>query len=270
MPLSVLQQRVLSIIAKHRDPESFVAGGTVLNRQGVRYSDDIGIFNDVLERVEQAALQDADALTAGGLSVAWLRRGAGFFSATVAGDTDKTKVEWVHDSDFRFFPIVRDEVFGYALHPVDLAVNKVAAAADRHVARDMIDLLTVHDRVLPLGAAALAAVGKAMGWTPEGMLAEIRRHLGSLSRDAFAQLATVQPVDASASVVRLRAIVAEAEAFVRKMPPGTEGVLFLREDLPVEPDPEHLDRYQRHCGQRRGHWPSSPEIGSAMLERYTK
>ncbi|MBP6011232.1 MAG: hypothetical protein KBA31_03300 [Alphaproteobacteria bacterium] len=65
----------------------------------------------------------------------------------------------------------------------------------------------------------------------------------------------------------LRKVVTEADAFVRKMPPGSEGVLFLDGDKVVQPDPEHLNRYVRHAGQRRGHWPSSPDIARAMLER---
>ena len=35
-----------------------------------------------------------------------------------------TRLEWVLDSDFRFFPTQRDDIFGYVLHPVDLATNK--------------------------------------------------------------------------------------------------------------------------------------------------
>jgi hypothetical protein len=34
----------------------------------------------------------------------------------------------VADSDYRFFPTMADETFGYVLHPVDLAINKVMAA----------------------------------------------------------------------------------------------------------------------------------------------
>jgi hypothetical protein len=38
----------------------------------------------------------------------------------------------------------------------------------------------------------------------------------------------------------------------------------------VQPDPDRLDGYQTHAGQQRGQWPSSPEISSAMFERYNK
>ena len=36
-----------------------------------------------------------------------------------------TRLEWVVDAEFCFFPVMRDDTFGYVLHPVDLAINKV-------------------------------------------------------------------------------------------------------------------------------------------------
>jgi hypothetical protein len=52
------------------------------------------------------------------------------------------------------------------------------------------------------------------------------------------------------------------------MPPGKEGLLFLRDGQPVLPDPGALEAYTEHGGQVRGHWPSSGQIGRAMMERY--
>lgn len=79
-------------------------------------------------------------------------------------------------ADFRFFPTQPDELFGYVLHPVDLATNKASAAADRREPRDVVDLVTIHENILPLGAVVAAACGKFIGTTPEEMLAEITRH----------------------------------------------------------------------------------------------
>jgi hypothetical protein len=62
------------------------------------------------------------------------------------------------------------------LHPADLATNKASAAADRREPRDVIDLLTIHERILPLGATISAAVGRFPGQSPEEMLADIRRN----------------------------------------------------------------------------------------------
>jgi hypothetical protein len=75
---------------------------------------------------------------------------------------ETTKLEWV--MDFRFFPTIRDEVFGYVLHPVDLATNKVAAAYWRREPRDVVDLLTIHERILPLGAVGVG--GQDIGIYP--------------------------------------------------------------------------------------------------------
>ena len=61
-----------------------------------------------------------------------------------------------------------------------------------------------------------------------------------------------------------------AEVFVRRMPSDKAGLLFLLGDKVVEPDPARLSAYTTHAGQRRGHWPSSPEIAAAMMEKYGK
>ena len=42
------------------------------------------------------------------------------------------------DSEFRFFPVMKDETFGYVLYRVDLATNKVTAAAIRREVRDIV------------------------------------------------------------------------------------------------------------------------------------
>jgi hypothetical protein len=54
------------------------------------------------------------------------------------------------------------------------------------------------------------------------------------------------------------------------MPTDKVGLLFLKDNRVVQPDPDRLDEYQTHAGRRRGHWPSSSEISHAMLEHYTK
>jgi hypothetical protein len=69
----------------------------------------------------------------------------------------------VVDSDYRFFPIIPDELFGYVLHPVDLAMNKAMAAAERRELRDLVDLVTIHETILPLGAVVWATVEKSPG-----------------------------------------------------------------------------------------------------------
>jgi hypothetical protein len=139
VPLSKLQSEILLLLAAQRDPESYIAGSTYLARSGPRISADIDIFHDREERVAQAAEQDAAALQDAGLRVHWQRREPTFFQALISRGDATTKLEWVVDSDFRFFPTVRDDVFGYMLHPVDLAANKIMAAAGRREPRDIVD-----------------------------------------------------------------------------------------------------------------------------------
>ena len=160
-------------------------------------------------------------------------------------------------------------MFGYVLHPADLAMNKVMAAAGRRELRDIVDLVTIHETVLPLGAAIWAAVEKSPGFTPEGLIAEIRRN-ANYPAEEWRSLASSEPLDPKDLMRRLRKALDDAEAFVCRMPTDKLGILFLENGVPVQPDPEHLEDYQPHAGQRQGHWPSSPEIGAAMLEQYRR
>jgi hypothetical protein len=267
VPLSRIQSEILLLLAAHRNPESYVGGAVPLNRDGPRYSDDIDIFHDLEESVAAAAAADTALLTDAGFAVSWFHREPGIYGATVQRQGESMKLEWLRDSDFRFFPTARDDMFGYVLHVVDIATNKALAAAGRREPRDVLDLLTIHDRYLPIGAVVWAAVAKDPGFAPESLIAEIRRNARYL-QDDYADLALTEPVDAGAVARRLRAALDSAETFVRAMPAGKEGLLFLKDGQATQPDPAKLGSYTEHAGSRRGHWPSSSEIGSAMLDRF--
>jgi hypothetical protein len=269
VPLFRIQSEVLRLLAAHRDPESYVAGATPLNRNAPRFSADIDVFHDRQERVAEAALHDGAVLEAAGYNVAWLRQMPTIYTAAVTTSDDGTRLEWVVDSDFRFFPTMRDEVFGYVLHPVDLAMNKVMAAAGRRELRDLVDLVTVHQTILPLGAVVWAAVEKSPGFTPEGLIAEIRRN-SNYPKTEWLKLISSEPLDPKNVTARLRGALDEAEAFVTEMPTEKAGLLFLKDGHVAQPDPGRLEDYQTHAGQRRGQWPTSAEISAAMLERYQK
>ena len=269
MPLSKLQSAIFRVLAAHRDPESYIAGSTWLTRRGTRFSGDIDIFHDREDRVARAAEEDVAALTAEGMNVQWQRRELLFYQASVSAADDTTRLEWVVDSDFRFYPAQQDPEFGYVLHPVDLATNKIMAAAGRREPRDIVDLIDIHDNILPLGAVAWAAVGRSLGFTPEGLINEVRR-LARYRDEDFRRVASEPPVDAGAVMRRLRQALEEADVFVRRMPTDKVGLVFLTDGQAVQPDPEHLEAYATLAGARRGHWPSSSEIGHAMLERYGK
>ena len=163
---------------------------------------------------------------------------------------------------------MRDDLFGFILHPADLAMNKVMAAAGRREVRDLVDLVTIHQKVLSLGAVIWASVEKAPGFTPEGLIAEIRRN----SRYPAAEwraLMVAEPLDPQVVLAKLNRALDDAEILFRKMPTEKSGLLFLKGGQVVQPDPERLQDYETHAGQRRGQWPANPEITAAMIERYT-
>ena len=68
-----------------------------------------------------------------------------------------------------------------------------SAAAGRREARDIVDLVTLHEQFLPLGASVWAAVETAPGFTPEGLIAEIRRN-SRYPAEAFAEIDAVPPI----------------------------------------------------------------------------
>jgi len=240
-----------------------------LNRDAPRYSGDIDIFHGREERVASAAATDAETLEAAGYSVRWTRRLPAIYTAEVSAQSGATHLEWVVDSEFRFFPAMRDDTFGYMLHPVDLATNKIMAAAGRREVRDIVDVVMVHETILPLGAVVWAAVEKAPGYTPEGLIAEIRRNSNYPAAE-WRALASTEPIDPDVVMPKLRAALNDAEAFVSRMPTNKIGLLFFQAGKVVQPEPDRLDSYETHAGQLRGHWPTSPDITTAMFERHNK
>ena len=269
MPLSNFQSRLLRLLAAHRNPESFVAEAAPLAREGSRFSKDIDLFHDRENAMQEAVNADTAVLQQEGFAIEWIRRFPTIFTAIVRAGDDGTLLEWVVDSAYRFFPAIQDDLFGYVLHPADIATNKaLAAAAGRREPRDIIDLLAIHARTLPLGAVVWAACAKDPGFSPEGLIAEIRRNARHQQAD-YDRLENEMPIDAAATSRALHAALDAADAFVRSMPGGKEGLLFLdSRGRPVRPDPARLDSYAAHGGQERGHRPSSPDISRAMLERY--
>ena len=152
---------------------------------------------------------------------------------------------------------------------VDLATNKASAAADRREPRDIVDLVTIHENILPLGAVICAAVGRFPGQSPEEMLSDITRH-SRFTAEEFRVLATAGPIDVHDLHRRIRNMIEDAQLFMSRLPSDAVGFVFLDAGNPVQPDVAALEKCERHGGSTGGVWPSSTEISSAMLERYSK
>jgi hypothetical protein len=149
----------------------------------------------------------------------------GFIRAVVSKGGSATKVEWAHDSAWRFMPPIKNPEVGVQLHPIDLAVNKILALAGRDEPRDFLDIIYIHKNILPLGALVWAGVGKDPGFTPESLLELIRRR-GKYRPEDFKRLHLAQPVDlGSLKTIWLEAI-AQCEAFISSRPAAEAGCLY--------------------------------------------
>lgn len=166
-----------------------------------------------------------------------------------------------------FFPTTCEPTGKSVPHPIDLAIYVARAAVRQRALQHIVDLVVIDETILPLGAVSWAAAGQMPGFTPEGMIAWTRRN-SFYPRCDWDELALIQRLDPAIVFPKLRVALDQAEAFVNKMPTDLVGLLFLENGKVVQPDPDRLDEYQTHAGQRRGHWPSSSEVESAMLEQY--
>ena len=174
MPIAHFEKKILRLLAANRNPESFVAGATVLlgADDSHRRSQDIDLFHDAAESVKAASEADCVTLEENGYQVQCEIVEHTFRRALVAQEGAATKLEWVFDSAFRFFPVEADAELGYALNFWDAATNKALALAGRGELRDYLDVLHLHQRHLSLGALAWAACGKDTGYTPHFLIEE--------------------------------------------------------------------------------------------------
>jgi hypothetical protein len=190
-----------------------------------RYSNDLDYFHDSEERVASAFAVDRVALERAGYSVEVSMNQPGFIRAIVRKGPDATKVDWAHDSAWRFLPPIKHETSGYQLHEIDLAINKVLALAGRDEARDFLDVIDAHERILPLGALCWAASGKDPGFTPLFLLDLLRRK-GRYHAEDFERLMLAAKPDLNALKLKWLAALDDADAFIRSRPEGEMGCLY--------------------------------------------
>src|SRR5271165_5743283 len=117
--------------------------------------------------------------------------------------------------------------------PGRLGHDKVMAAAGRRELRDIVDLVMIHETILPLGAVVWAAVEKSPGYTPEGLIAEIRRNSNYPAAE-WRALDSREPIEPNNVMTRLRAALDAAEAFVSRMPTEKIGLIFLQAGKAVQ------------------------------------
>lgn len=265
MPLGAFESQVLRVIAVNRNPESYVAGATVLHQapDSPRTSRDVDVFHDTAQSLAAAVEADGAALIAAGFEIALGERQPTFQRAEVTRGERRTKIEWACDSLYRFFPIEPDVELGWRLNFWDAATNKLLAFVGRMKLRDYLDVIFLHEKHLHLGALAWAAAAKDPGLSPERII-----DLGGWQTRMFSEPAEARRVAASLAVdlVALRekwsAAAAEAFALIGQLPPAELGCFYLDSTgRPVCPDPASADfaKLTRHYGSVRGAWPQIVE-----------
>lgn len=266
MALTPFQRDVCRLLAEARraSGESYVAGGAALTEAlaAERLSRDLDIFHDTTEAVAKSWDADRRLLESAGYTVETRRERPGFVEAAVNRDGNTLTVEWVRDSAYRFFPLVEHTEFGLALHPFDLATNKLLALIGRTEARDWIDIIACHRSLQPLGYLSWAACGKDPGFTPAGILA----HAGRTSHYPQAEIDTLafdgDTPRADALSRAWHEALDEAETIVGRLPVDHVGSAVLRADgtlfrggVAEVTAALTASTLQFHGGRIRGAWP---------------
>jgi hypothetical protein len=260
MPLTPFQKEVLALLASHRNPESHVAGGLVLNRQpdSPRFSADLDIFHDIAASLIASAEKDVGVLAAAGFQTSWLLREPYLQRAQVTHGNDSLRLDWASDSAFRFYPVQPDPEFGYCLHRADLATNKALALAGRSAIRDYIDILYLHESYLSLGAICWAACGKDPGFNPWSLLEMAKRHV-HFRQEELDNETLARPLTLVGLKQEWLAAVDQAEILFNQLPAAEAGCLYLaKTGEPRAPDPTSPEFATdiRHFGSVRGAWPT--------------
>jgi hypothetical protein len=256
MPLTPFQLGIFQLIAANRNPDSFAAGGIVINRheRSTRFSDDIDIFHETAQAVAVSTDIDVETLRKAGYSVEFLRREETFLQAKVSRGDDYIRLDWAADSAYRFFPIVPDEVLGYRLHDADAATNKVLAAVGRQKVRDFIDLMQLDRDYISLGIAVWAAVDKDEGYT-SALIMEFLRRNSLINKATLDGVTLVEPETPVALKAKWLERFDAANRLISTIPKEPIGCLYLdRSGQPAHGD-VFDPRWVPHFGSVGGAWP---------------
>lgn len=266
MSLTPFQRQVCRLLAATRGTigSGYMAGGASLNEVlgGERVSRDLDLFHDSEEAVGSAWDADRHLLETRGYAVRVLRERPSFVEAEVESEGSSVLIQWTRDSAYRFFPLVEHSELGLALHPFDLATNKVLALVGRLEVRDWVDTILCHERLQRLGFLAWAACGKDPGFSPAAIL-QFAARSSRYSSEEVSELAFEGAPPSAARLSReWKEMLAEADEIVAALPPEKAGTCVLRasgELLSVSPSgiPELLDRgeVRFHEGRLFGAFP---------------
>ncbi len=257
MPITELQKRIFQLLSQNRSESSYIAGASVihLSEHSSRFSQDIDIFHDSVESLAESFEKDSECLTKNGISLEPTIRQPSFIRVQFRADDGYLKMDWAHDSSWRFFPLEKDELLGARLSIWDAATNKVLACAGREAPRDVIDLIYLDRVCLPLGALVWAAAGKDEGYTPALLCEQLRWH-GKITQEQLDKMALTQPLNVQEVKAIWLDLIQRAEEYVKRLPAADLGCFYLHPESRV-PFASHVptQSLQRHFASNRGAWP---------------
>ncbi len=253
VPLTDYQAELARLLSGNRSPDSYLAGGAaiLLEPNTARYSRDLDYFHDSEARVAEAFAADRQLMERKGYGVDVETQQPGLVRAIARKGSHSTKVEWAHDSAWRFMPAVHDDRVGFLLHPVDLAVNKVLALVGRDEPRDVLDTLHFHRNELVLGALCWAACGKDPGFSPLSIL-ELLRRRGRIREEDLARLDLAGAIDLHVLKREWIEALDSVKPFATSRPPEEIGCLYFSASMQRFIDPRGVEDAVPHHGRPGG------------------
>jgi hypothetical protein len=226
VPLTDFQSTVLAVLAPGRSQESYLAGGAALHLgpAGQRFSNDLDFFHGTPDAVRAAYLADSRELLSAGFEVRVVAEFRGFVSADVSRAGNSTTLDWAHESAWRFLPLVETAGGGVMLHPIDLAINKLVALANRREPRDLVDAIFSDEHILPFPALVWAVVEKNPGLNPSSYLEQFRRR--TLTQEDAMYLRFNGDYSVEEAARHFRRMVTETDTFIAANRHREPGVLL--------------------------------------------
>jgi hypothetical protein len=245
MALTSFQRDVCRLLADNRirGGESYVAGAAALNEllHAPRRSRDIDLFHDTERALAASWAADRDSLEKAGYELSVIRERPTFVEARIRRGDETVVIQWAHDSAYRFFPLVKHDELGLALHPFDLATSKVLALVGRVEPRDFVDTLTCDLEVQPLGYLAWAACGKDPGFSPAAILELAARSTRYTNAELRGLDFDGEAPDAAMLGQQWRTALGTARALIELLPAEEAGrAVLTKEGVPYRGKPTAL------------------------------
>lgn len=214
MPLTALQASILALLAPTRSDESYLAGAAALHMgpTGERFSSDLDFFHNAADAANRTFAIDALALREAGYEVTVIAEHRGFVSAAARRNDEATVLDWAHESAWRFLPLVPMPGGGVMLHPIDLAINKLVALANRREPRDLVDAIFADTHILAFPALVWAVVDKNPGLNPSSYLEQFRRRTLTAEDAAYLRFTGAYSVEEAGR--HFRRMVETADGFI--------------------------------------------------------